>query len=46
MAINGTLPSYIVMPVLFDLLAEETEPTVRVVRGHFMFVYIHPQIPF
>lgn len=30
------------MPALFDLLAEETEPSVRVVLGHFMFVYIHP----
>lgn len=30
------------MPVLFELLAEETEPSVRVVLGHFMFVYIHP----
>lgn len=32
------------MPVLFDLLQEETEPSVRVVLGHFMFVYIHPYI--
>jgi len=30
------------MPVLFDLLKEESEPWVRVVLGHFMFVYIHP----
>lgn len=30
------------MPVLFELLAEETEPAVRVVLGHFVFVYIHP----
>lgn len=30
------------MPVLFDLLHEETEPSVRVVLGHFIFVYIHP----
>lgn len=30
------------MPVLFELLAEEPEPSVRVVLGHFMFVYIHP----
>jgi hypothetical protein len=29
------------MPVLFDLLARETEPAVRVVLGHFVFVYIH-----
>ncbi len=30
------------MPVLFELLAEEPEPSVRVVLGHFIFVYIHP----
>ena len=30
------------MPVLFELLAEEPEPAVRVVLGHFIFVYIHP----
>jgi hypothetical protein len=30
------------MPVFFDLLREETEPSVRVVLGHFIFVYIHP----
>lgn len=30
------------MPVLFDLLREETNPAVRVVLGHFIFVYIHP----
>jgi len=30
------------MPALFDLLTEETNPTVRVVLGHFIFVYIHP----
>ena len=30
------------MPALFDLLREEMEPSVRVVLGHFMFVYIHP----
>lgn len=30
------------MPVLFDLLREETESSVRVVLGHFIFVYIHP----
>jgi hypothetical protein len=30
------------MPILFELLGEETEPSVRVVLGHFMFVYIHP----
>jgi hypothetical protein len=30
------------MPALFDLLGEEPEPSVRVVLGHFVFVYIHP----
>lgn len=30
------------MPALFDLLREETEASVRVVLGHFTFVYIHP----
>jgi hypothetical protein len=30
------------MPVFFELLSEETEPAVRVVLGHFIFVYIHP----
>ena len=30
------------MPAFFDLLREETDPAVRVVLGHFMFVYIHP----
>ena len=30
------------MPAFFDLLEKETEPAVRVVLGHFMFVYIHP----
>ena len=30
------------MPVLFDLLEGEPEPAVRVVLGHFIFVYIHP----
>ena len=30
------------MPVFFDLLRTETEPAVRVVLGHFVFVYIHP----
>lgn len=30
------------MPALFDLLREETEPAVRIVLGHFVFVYIHP----
>ena len=30
------------MPTLFDLLAEEQNAAVRVVLGHFIFVYIHP----
>ena len=30
------------MPTLFDLLREESEPSVRVVLAHFVFVYIHP----
>jgi len=30
------------MPAFFDLLKEESEPSVRVVLGHFVFVYIHP----
>jgi fido (protein-threonine AMPylation protein) len=30
------------MPALFELLAEEEHPAVRVVLGHFVFVYIHP----
>ena len=30
------------MPALFDLLEEETEPSVRAVLGHWMFGYIHP----
>ena len=30
------------MPVLFELLEEETEPSVRTVLGHFIFVFIHP----
>ena len=30
------------MPVFFEMLSEETEPSVRVVLGHFIFVYIHP----
>ena len=32
------------MPVLFEMLAGETEPSVRVVLGHFIFVYIHPYV--
>lgn len=30
------------MPLLFELLAEEQVPAARVVLGHFAFVYIHP----
>jgi Fic family protein len=30
------------MPAFFDLLREESHPAVRVVLGHFIFVYIHP----
>jgi hypothetical protein len=30
------------MPAFFDLLGEEEHPAVRVVLGHFIFVYIHP----
>ena len=30
------------MPAFFDLLIEEAEASVRVVLGHFIFVYIHP----
>ena len=30
------------MPAFFDLLREENSAAVRVVLGHFIFVYIHP----
>jgi hypothetical protein len=30
------------MSIFFELLAEETDPTVRAVLGHFVYVYIHP----
>ena len=30
------------MPAFFDLMEKETEAAVRVVLGHFIFVYIHP----
>jgi Fic family protein len=30
------------MPAFFDLLKEEPQPAVRVVLGHFVFMYIHP----
>lgn len=32
------------MPAFFELLKAETEAAVRVVLGHFAFVYIHPYI--
>ncbi len=32
------------MPAFFDLLRAETDPAVRVVLGHFKFVYIHPSV--
>ncbi len=30
------------MPAFFDLLQQEDDPSVRIVLGHFIFVYIHP----
>ena len=30
------------MPLLFELLASESEPQVQAVLGHFVFVFIHP----
>jgi fido (protein-threonine AMPylation protein) len=30
------------MPALFNLIAQETEPSVRAVLGHWLFGYIHP----
>lgn len=32
------------MPAFFDLLREEEHAAVRVVLGHFVFVYIHPYL--
>jgi hypothetical protein len=32
------------MPAFFELLRAETHPAVRVVLGHFVFVYIHPYV--
>lgn len=32
------------MPVFFDMLENEENPAVRVVLGHFVFVYIHPYL--
>lgn len=34
------------IPTLFDLLREESEPCVRAILGHFIFVYIHPYNPY
>ena len=31
-----------VMPLLFELIENETEASVRAVLGHFIFVYTHP----
>lgn len=33
-----------VMPVLAELMEQESEPAVRAVLGHFFFVFIHPYI--
>ncbi|MFZ1304573.1 MAG: Fic family protein, partial [Ferruginibacter sp.] len=30
------------MPVLFELIKQEPEASVRAVLGHFIFVFIHP----
>lgn len=30
------------MPAFFELISEEPDPNVRIVLGHFVFVYIHP----
>lgn len=32
------------MPAFFELLKEEENPAVRVILGHFIFVYIHPYV--
>jgi len=32
------------MPALFELLENESEPCVRSVLGHFIFVFIHPYV--
>lgn len=32
------------MPVFFEMLQEEQDPNVRVVLGHFIFVFIHPYL--
>ncbi len=31
-----------ILPVFFGMLKDEPEVSVRVVLGHFIFVYIHP----
>ena len=31
-----------IMPAFFELLTDEKEASVRVVLGHFVFVYVHP----
>jgi Fic family protein len=39
------LPAHAVadaMAALFDLIAQESNPAVRAVLGHFLFVFIHP----
>jgi Fic family protein len=30
------------MPLFFELMAQESEPAVQAVLGHFVFVFIHP----
>ena len=35
-------PNSEAVPVFFEMLSEESEPSVRVVLGHFIFVYVHP----
>jgi hypothetical protein len=32
------------LPAFFELLRNEVDPAVRVVLGHFVFVYIHPNM--
>jgi hypothetical protein len=44
-SMHVSLPSHAVpdaMQVFFEMLENETHPAVRVVLGHFVFVYIHP----
>ena len=40
--LRASLPVPWRKPALFDLLRDEPEPGVRVVLGHFLFVYVHP----